>query len=91
MPATQLPDAKGQTALMRHLLGVTEEERQQRREEILGTSLKDFRAFGDALQSAFSSGRQGASVAAVTSVDAAAAAVKERPELGFTTISAAAI
>ena len=40
----QLPDAKGYTAFMRHLLGVSDEERQQRREQILGTTLKDFRS-----------------------------------------------
>lgn len=39
----QLPDAKGYTAFMRHVLKVTDEERQQRREEVLGVSLKDFR------------------------------------------------
>ena len=39
----QLPDAKGYTAFMRHLLGVTDEERQARREQILGTSVRDFR------------------------------------------------
>ena len=39
----QLPDAKGSSALSRHLLGVTDEERQQRRDEILGTSAKDFK------------------------------------------------
>lgn len=39
----QLPDAKGYTAFLRHILGVTDEERQQRREQILGTTLKDFR------------------------------------------------
>ena len=39
----QLSDAKGYTAFLRHILGVTDEERQQRREQILGTSLKDFR------------------------------------------------
>lgn len=41
--AYQLPDAKGHTAFMRHLLRVTDAERQQRREQILSTSLKDFR------------------------------------------------
>ena len=40
----QLPDAKGYTAFMRHLLGVSDEERQQRRDQILGTTLKDFRS-----------------------------------------------
>ena len=39
----QLPDAKGYTAFMRHLLRVGDEERQARREQILGTTLKDFR------------------------------------------------
>ncbi len=39
----QLPDSKGYTAFMRHVLNVTDEERQQRREEILGTTVKDFR------------------------------------------------
>lgn len=33
----QLPDAKGYTGLMRHLLRVSDEERQQRREEVLAT------------------------------------------------------
>ncbi len=41
----QLPDAKGYTAFMRHLLRVSNEERQQRREQILGTTLRDFRCF----------------------------------------------
>ena len=41
--AYQLPDAKGHTALMRHILGVSDQERQQRREEILGTTIQDFR------------------------------------------------
>lgn len=39
----QLPDAKGHTAFTRHLLKISEEDRQTRREQILGTSLKDFR------------------------------------------------
>ena len=47
----QLPDAKGYTALMRHLLKVTDEERQERREQILGTTQKDFKNFADALES----------------------------------------
>ena len=79
----QLPDAKGYTALMRHVLGVSDEERQQRRDEILGTSVADFKRFADVLEAA-----RGpmARVVAVCSPDAAAAAVKERPQLGFKTI-----
>lgn len=80
--AYALPDAKGHTALVRHLLGVSDEERAQRREEILGTSGRDFRDFADALKAA--SG-PAARTAAVCSPDAAAAAAAERPQLGFVT------
>ncbi|KAK9287309.1 hypothetical protein L1049_015722 [Liquidambar formosana] len=48
--AYQLPDAKGYSSLLRYLLGVTEEERQRRREEILSTSLNDFKEFADAIE-----------------------------------------
>lgn len=41
--AYQLPDAKGYSAMVRHLLGVSDEERQERREQILATSNKDFK------------------------------------------------
>ena len=40
----QLPDSKGRTAFMRHILNISDAERQERREQILGTSLKDFRS-----------------------------------------------
>ena len=46
----QLPDAKGYSSMLRYLLGITEEERQRRREEILSTSLKDFKEFVDAME-----------------------------------------
>lgn len=39
----QLPDSKGRTAFMRHILNISDAERQERRQQILGTSLKDFR------------------------------------------------
>lgn len=48
--AYQLPDAKGYTALVRHLLGITDEDRQRIREQILNTSQQDFRQFGDVLE-----------------------------------------
>ncbi|CAH8384169.1 unnamed protein product [Eruca vesicaria subsp. sativa] len=47
----QLPDAKGYSSLLRRLLNVTDEERQIRREEILSTSLKDFKEFAEAVDS----------------------------------------
>lgn len=45
----QLPDAKGYTALARTLLGVTDEDRQQIRDQVLSTTLQDFHAFADVL------------------------------------------
>ena len=47
--AYMLPDAKGEASLMRWLTGLSDELRQQMREEILGTTLKDFHAFADVL------------------------------------------
>jgi presequence protease len=76
----QLPDSKGYTALMRHLLNVSDDERQERREQILGTSQKDFKDFADALEAV-----RGADATSVTvaSAEAAKKAVAERPELNF--------
>src|SRR5262249_26136336 len=47
--AYQLPDAKGFTSMQRYLAGETDDVRQHRRDEILGASVADFRAFADAL------------------------------------------
>lgn len=49
LDAYQLPDAKGYSSMLRHLLGTTEAERQQRRDELLSTRPADFRAFADVL------------------------------------------
>jgi len=50
MDAYQLPDAKGYTSLMRHLIGLTDEVRQQIRDEILATTVDDFRSFAGVLE-----------------------------------------
>lgn len=71
----QLPDAKGYSSLLRYLLGITEEERQKRREEILSTSLKDFKDFADAIEAVKDKGV----VVAVASPDDVEAANTERP------------
>ncbi|KAL6963987.1 Homeobox protein PKNOX1, variant 2 [Sarracenia purpurea var. burkii] len=71
----QLPDAKGYSSLLRYLLGVTEEERQKRREEILSTSVSDFKEFGDAIEAVKDKGV----VVAVASPDDVDTAHKERP------------
>jgi Zn-dependent M16 (insulinase) family peptidase len=47
-----LPDAKGSASLMRWLTGITDDLRQQMREEILGTRLQDFHAFAEVLDQA---------------------------------------
>lgn len=47
-----LPDARGMAALLRHLCGDSPERRQQMREEILGTTVKDFHAFAEVLAQA---------------------------------------
>ncbi|PIN10818.1 Metalloendoprotease HMP1 (insulinase superfamily) [Handroanthus impetiginosus] len=72
--AYQLPDAKGYSSLLRYLLGVTEEERQVRREEILSTRLKDFKEFADVIEAVKAKGV----VVAVASPDDVDAANKER-------------
>nr|XP_016502803.1 PREDICTED: presequence protease 1, chloroplastic/mitochondrial-like [Nicotiana tabacum] len=72
--AYQLPDAKGYSSLLRYLLGVSEEERQRRREEILSTRLDDFKKFGDVMEAVKDKGV----VVAVASPDDVEAANKER-------------
>jgi len=49
MDAYLLPDAKGFTSLTRYLLGETDDVRQQRRDEVLSTSVADFEALADVL------------------------------------------
>ena len=49
MDAYQLPDAKGYTSMIRYLLGITDAERQQYRDEVLATTAADFKAFADVL------------------------------------------
>ncbi|MEM7030527.1 MAG: peptidase M16, partial [Chloroflexota bacterium] len=49
MDTYRLPDAKGYTSMARHLLKITEEERQQTRDEIFSTSVAHFKEFGEVL------------------------------------------
>ncbi|HUF39115.1 MAG TPA: insulinase family protein [Anaerolineales bacterium] len=46
----QLPDAKGYSSLIRYLTGVTDENRQVLREQVLDTRPGDFKQFGEALE-----------------------------------------
>ena len=79
LDAYQLPDSKGYTALMRHLLRVTDDERKQRREEVLGTTLADCKRFGEALACVNDPAK--ATVAAVCAPDTTAKVAAERPDL----------
>lgn len=56
MDTYQLPDAKGYSSLLRYLIGYTDELRQQTRDEVLSTTLKDFHTFGDVLEAMKPSG-----------------------------------
>jgi Zn-dependent M16 (insulinase) family peptidase len=49
LDAYLLPDAKGFTSLTRYLTGDTDESRQQYRDEVLSTTAKDFKTFGEVL------------------------------------------
>jgi presequence protease len=53
----QLPDAKGHTSMVRYLIGETDEQRQQFRDEVLGTTVADFHAFADVLTAVAAQGR----------------------------------
>ena len=48
--AYRLPDAKGYTSMIRHLIGETDAQQQQYRDEVLGTDARDIRDFADALE-----------------------------------------
>jgi Zn-dependent M16 (insulinase) family peptidase len=76
-----LPDAKGFTSLLRHLSGNTDTLRQERREQVLGASLADFRNLGDVLGEVASKGH----VVVLGSDTAIEAANAERG--GFLTVS----
>ncbi|RRR71246.1 MAG: peptidase M16 [Candidatus Viridilinea halotolerans] len=77
MDGYQLPDAKGATALIRHLTGVSDAWRQQIREQILDASAADFRALAEAADAL----RDNGITAVVGGEEAILAANRERPGL----------
>ena len=52
LDAYLLPDARGMASLMRRLSGDSDAARQELRDQILSTTAKDFRIFGEALEAA---------------------------------------
>lgn len=75
LDAYQLPDAKGYTSLVRYLLGITDEYRQQIRNELLGTQPANFHALAGSLDVINRSGL----VAVIGSAEAIQAANMEHP------------
>lgn len=57
MDQYQLPDAKGYSSMVRYLLGYSDEDRQLARDQILGTTEKDFRQLADVLEKVAETGR----------------------------------
>jgi len=53
----QLPDAKGFTSMERHLVGLSEQSRQEYRNQILSTTAADFKEFGQVLAEIITNGR----------------------------------
>ena len=49
MDGYDLPDAKGRKAFMRHMMGYTDQMRQEFRDQVLDTTLEDFHKLGDYL------------------------------------------
>jgi presequence protease len=74
LDAYQLPDAKGFTSLVRYLAGENDEMRQQFRDQVLGASMEDFKAFGSVLEKVIEAGK----VVVVGSQEALQAANQER-------------
>jgi Zn-dependent M16 (insulinase) family peptidase len=50
LDAHMLPDARGYTSLLRHLVGDTEDARQQMRDQIFSTDRADFKAFASIME-----------------------------------------
>lgn len=78
----QLPDTKGFASTLRFLTGETDEIRQQRRDEVLGVSMKDFRELGEALEAV----REKGSVVVVGGEDALKRANEEGLGLKLETV-----
>ncbi len=77
LDAYLLPDAKGWISMSRHLLGYTDAHRQQYRNQVLGTTTRDFKAFGEVLAEAAKVGE----IVVLGSADAIEKANKERAGL----------
>ena len=80
----QLPDAKGYTAFQRHVIGISDEQRQKSRDEILSTTQEDFRRFAEFLETVKGPAGRVVAVASKESVERSQAA--GGPDLNVTTV-----
>jgi Zn-dependent M16 (insulinase) family peptidase len=76
MDTYQLPDAKGYTSMQRFLSGETDEYRQRLRDQVLSTTLEDFKRFGDYLVKV----KENGVVAVLGSSEAISSAAASNPE-----------
>jgi len=76
LDSPQSVNGKGSSAMLRHMLGITDDDRQAWRDQVLGTTAADFVAFADRLDRVV----DGGSVAAVASERAIAEANDVLPE-----------
>ena len=72
----QLPDARGLSSMYQYLIGTSDADRQERRDEVLSTTIEDFRALADLLEKINEIG----SVVVMGSSEAISAANKERDD-----------
>lgn len=82
MDSYQLPDAKGYSSAIRLLTGDTDEIRQQKRDEVLSASIKDFRELAEVLDTV----RREGTVVVVGGNEALQQAKSEGLDLRFETI-----
>ncbi|PXF40041.1 Presequence protease 1, chloroplastic/mitochondrial [Gracilariopsis chorda] len=82
MDSYQLPDTKGFASTLRQIVGETDEVRQQRRDEVLSVSTKDFKQLGEALQAV----RENGTVVVVGGEDALKKAVDDGVDLSLEVI-----
>jgi Zn-dependent M16 (insulinase) family peptidase len=75
LDAYQLPDAKGYTSMVRHLVGESDAFRQRLRNQVLATTPAQFHAFSEVLEQV----REAGYVVVMGSQEALAAANEERP------------
>ncbi len=75
--AYQLPDAKGYTSMVRYLLHDSDETRQRIREQVMATSVADFKNFAEVLEGVAQKGQ----VVILGSQEALETIITERPNL----------